>query len=182
MPSRRVLLAVLTTVVALGVLALALPAGSGAAASTPNFCASIGLTNAAVRPILGPHVRLSIYPNRGQDLGLCLISDVKGRDPNATVEVYPAVLAPMLVDAHGGGATSRKHLKGLTEDAQLVTGKNNGYRTGGPTVFFATASDFVTIDGYPAATLRVGKRRRVKPATTAAQVTRLARLIYRHVR
>jgi hypothetical protein len=175
--ARRALLSVV-----LAATSFALLAGPGAAAGEGDFCSSIGLTNATVRPILGSHVSVYPYPNAGQDIGDCLIYDLKSRNPNADVEVYPAGLAESLIADYGGGAKTQKHVKGLTGDAQLVTGKNNGYRHGGPTVFFTTGTSFVTVDGYPSATLIVGRHRHVKPATTAAQVVRLAELIYKTVK
>jgi hypothetical protein len=166
-----------------GVLtSLALLAGPGVAGGATDYCASLGLTNATVRPILGPHVSVNIYPNQGQDLGDCLIYDPKSRNASADVEVYPAVLSSSLTGAYGGGAKTHKHAAGLTSDAELVTGKNNGYRHGGPTVLFTTANAFVTIDGYPAATVYIGRHKHVRPATTAGQVTRLAQLVYPNVR
>lgn len=183
MPARRPVLAALSVTLALGASALALLGGAAAAgAAVTNYCGSIGLSDATVRPILGPHVSVNLYPNQGQDLADCLIYDVKGRNANADVEVYPASLATSLLGAYGGGAATRKHLKGLTDDAQVVTGKNNGYRHGGPTVLFTTPTVFVTIDGYPASKLGYGKSRHTKPATTVTQVTRLARLVYPTVR
>lgn len=177
---RPIVIAPLSTAAA--VTALALLAGPGAAAGTASFCASMGLTNATVRPILGSHVQAADNPNGGQDIGDCLIYDLKSRDANADVEVYPAALAPSIYDDYAGGAKTRTHVKGLTDDAQLVTGKTNGYRRGGPTVLFTTANALVTVDGYPSATVRLGRRKRVRPATTATQVIRIARLVYPHVR
>ncbi|HEY5143558.1 MAG TPA: hypothetical protein VII98_08660, partial [Solirubrobacteraceae bacterium] len=49
-----------------------------------DFCASMGLTNATVRPILGSHVSANVYPNAGQDLGDCLIYDAKSRNVGAS--------------------------------------------------------------------------------------------------
>ena len=175
--ARRALLSVV-----LAATSFALLAGPGAAAGPVEFCPSIGLTNATVRPILGSHVSVYPYPNAGQDIGDCLIYDLKSRNPNADVEVYPAGLAESLIADYGGGAKTHKHVQGLPGEAQLVTGKNNGYRHGGPTVFFTTGTSFVTVDGYTAATLYIGKRRHVKPATTSAQVVRLAKLIYKTVK
>ena len=173
-PARLVLLSIVAAVTSL--------APAAGAAVPADFCASMGLTNATVRPILGSHVSANVSPNAGQDLGDCLIYDLKSRNASADVEVYPAGLASSLTDAYGGGSKTHKHVTGLTPDAKLVTGKNNGYRHGGPTLFFTTPNAFVTIDGYPPETVYIGKGKRVRPATTAKQVTRLAQLVYPNVK
>ncbi|HEY5144716.1 MAG TPA: hypothetical protein VII98_14550, partial [Solirubrobacteraceae bacterium] len=77
MSSRAVRLAVLSIVVAVTSLA---PVAATGAAAPADFCASMGLTNATVRPILGSHVSANVYPNAGQDLGDCLIYDAKSRN------------------------------------------------------------------------------------------------------
>lgn len=57
---------------AAGFVAIALAGGSAQAAAT--FCGGLGLTKGTVRQVFGPGLKLSLQPNQGDDLGVCLIA------------------------------------------------------------------------------------------------------------
>ena len=83
----------------------------GGAAGAGTFCTSIGLTDAAVRPILGRHVSANDYASPGQDAGDCNVYDVKGRNAHADIEIYTAGAASgqgIRAD-YAGGARTRNH-------------------------------------------------------------------------
>ena len=158
-------------VAAFGVAALvAASALAPVAASAPpaNFCTSVGLTSQTVKKILGPRATALVYPNPGQDLGICIVG-TKGYS-GGTVEVYPTSVEPQVIAGYEAKAKVKRPLPSLGKGAVLIQAPiSSGYTLGGTDVYYTVGSYFVTITGAPAYPKH--------PATTTAQLLELAHVI-----
>jgi hypothetical protein len=145
-----------------------LPVASATARPAPTFCTSIGLTNAAVKKVLGPKFAAKDYPNPGQDMGICQFA--RGLYGGGSVEVYSASLEAGLLGGYEAKAKVKRPLPALGKGAVLVEGPESpSYTAGGTDIYFTVGSDFVAITGTPAYAKH--------PAPTTAELLAIARVV-----